>query len=202
MKNEKKHEEASQQQREKLEKQQQVEKSQQQKLEREKNILQNMWRSLKFKPDFKINDLPDRFVLSASIPRMKEEDIKITLGQNNETITISGYREPTEVELEKLRKQLALERKRDIHGKYFPPNEDEFKHLLRLGAGRFGQFSETYQIDPKRVNINDIKASYQGGVLQVTIPKYRTQFRPTQSSYPNYGQRSPRNFFHDDDFFW
>jgi len=181
---------------------QKKEKSQQEKIEREKNILHNMWRSLKFKPDFKINDLPDRFVLSSTIPRMKEEDIKITLGQNNETITISGYREPTDTELQQMRKQLALERKRDIYGKYFPPNEDEFKHLLRLGAGRFGQFSETYQIDPKRVNVNDINASYQGGVLQITVPKYRSQLRPPQSSYPYYGQRSPRNFFQDDDFFW
>jgi len=158
-----------------------------------------MWRSLKFNADFKINDLPDRYVLTANIPRMKEDDIKISLGQNNDTITISGYREPTEVELQQMRKQLSAERKRDFQGKFYPPHEEELKHLLRLGAGRFGQFSETYSIDPNRVNVNDIQASYQGGVLQVVIPKYRQTLRQPR----DYGrQRSPRNFFQDNDLFW
>jgi len=167
--------------------------------EREKKIPQNMWRSLKFNADFKINDFADRYVLRANIPRMKEEDIKISLSKNNDNITISGFREPTDAELQQMRKQLATERKRDIYGQYYPPNEDEVKHLLRLGAGRFGQFSETYSIDPNRVNVNDIQASYQGGVVQVVIPKYRQIRSPSH----NYGrQRSPRNFFQDDDFFW
>jgi len=158
-----------------------------------------MWRSLKFNADFKINDFADRYVLRANIPRMKEEDIKISLSKNNDNITISGFREPTDAELQQMRKQLATERKRDIYGQYYPPNEDEVKHLLRLGAGRFGQFSETYSIDPNRVNVNDIQASYQGGVVQVVIPKYRQIRSPSH----NYGrQRSPRNFFQDDDFFW
>jgi len=156
---------------------------------------------MKFEPEFKVNNLPDKYVLSAAIPNMNEDDIKITLGKD--TITISGYREPTQVELQQMRRQLAAERRRDINGKYFPPNEDESKHLLRLGAGRFGQFSETYQMDSDTVDVNSIQASYQRGVLQVVLPKYRRNQYLRQPQSPQYGvPRSPRNFFQDNDFFW
>jgi len=170
------------------------------KKQREDHIHKNMWKSMKFEPEFKVNNLPDRYVLSAAIPNMNEDDIKISLGKD--TITISGYREPTQIELQQMRRQLAAERRRDIHGKYFPPNEDESKHLLRLGAGRFGQFSETYQIDTDTVDVNSIQASYQRGVLQVVIPKYRRNQYLRQPQSSNYGSRSPRNFFQDNDFFW
>jgi len=180
-----------------------LEKEEREKLEKEENLaLKNKWRSMKFEANFKINDLQDRYILSANIPRMKEEDIKITLGPNNETITISGYREPIGTELQQMRKQLTTERKRDIKGKYYPPHEDEVQHLLRLGAGRFGQFSETYQIDPDRVKVNEIQASYQGGVLQIVIPK-KTNMNYLRQPQSFYGTKRPRNFFMDNpDFFW
>lgn len=68
--------------------------------------------------------------------------------------------------------------------------------VLRASLGRFGRFSETYQL-PSSVNVEKIDASYEKGVLKVILPKY--QVRPQMRSTFNspFGHFTPSGHFND-----
>ena len=73
------------------------------------------------------------------------------------------------------------------------PEEHHDQALLRMGAGRYGKFAETYQLPPG-VDVDNIKATYQGGVLRAIIPV------PDQPIHPT--QKQPFPFFSDNDLWW
>eukprot|EP01124_Arcella_intermedia_P034984 TRINITY_DN8803_c0_g2_i1.p1 TRINITY_DN8803_c0_g2~~TRINITY_DN8803_c0_g2_i1.p1 ORF type:complete len:562 (-),score=159.03 TRINITY_DN8803_c0_g2_i1:96-1781(-) len=187
-----------------LEQRAKMEMEQKERIERENRLLKEMWKGMKFTPNLKVNESRDQFVISGNIPNMKKEDIKISTGPNNRTLTISGYREPSEEDIAILRKQLEIAKERDPKGQYFPRNEDERGHLMRLGAGRFGSFSETYQIDPISVDLDGITASYEGGILKVTVPKitHRRQNVASPGRYSPFNAWNPSDFYQDNDIFW
>jgi len=117
---------------------------------------------------------------------MDQKDINILIGKNKNTITIEGVREPTEHEDSTLRTQL-----RKKYGDIDSNAENQL--LLKAGAGRFGKFSETYQL-PDYVDTDGINAIYEGGILSVNIPKIR---RHSRNPYAY-----PTSFANDRDFWW
>jgi len=124
---------------------------------------------------------------------MNERDIGITLGKNKKTITIEGVREPSMEEETALRKQI----RRRFNAEVDPNIEHQM--LLKAAAGRFGKFSESYQL-PADADPNDINATYEGGVLRVNIPKVVRQPQHPQRKQQQGG--FPSNFFNDQDFWW
>lgn len=84
--------------------------------------------------------------------------------------------------------------------------------MLRVAAGRFGKFSETYQLS-KDVNADNMQATYDDGILKVVIPKviraptfqhqsraspHHHNFQPQQPRYVHpgyYSRSSPFDFF-------
>lgn len=152
------------------------------------------------KPKFEVSETPSHFTIAGYIPGMDQKDINISLGNNQQTITIEGVREPSDHEDSVLRNQLRRKyggEKVDEISAEFVQDIDattENQFLLKAGAGRFGKFSETYQL-PDYVDTDRIGANYEGGVLNVTIPKLR-----------RYPQRSPfgfpASFANDQDFWW
>lgn len=164
-----------------------------------------MWRGMKFEPKFNVNETSDSFIISTYVPGMREDDIKVSLDERNNTLTIGGYREPTPEELDVMRKKIIMSRKRDL--RYFPQHEDEAHQLLRLGAGRYGNFSESYRLRPQQMDLDAITTSYQGGLLKVVIPKRvipaRAVRNPVPSPFGGYGYAPRgRSFFNDDDVWW
>jgi HSP20 family protein len=83
----------------------------------------------------------DGFVVTASIPGIKPEDLEITY--NNHTLTIKG------------------EIKND-------QNIEEARYHLR--ERRYGRFERSLQL-PTRVNADQIEATYEAGVLSLRLPK-------------------------------
>jgi HSP20 family protein len=98
------------------------------------------------KRDFKgilcdIKETPDKYMISAELPGMKKEDIKLSL--HNGVLDISG-----EHKLEKEEK-------------------DEVHHLIERS---YGKFSRRIQLD-ENIDPSKVSAEYKDGVLYVNIPK-------------------------------
>lgn len=92
-------------------------------------------------PTMDIEETESEFIVTAEIPGMKKEDIKITF--ENNYLCISGEKKA----------------KKDI-------NRDNFHQIER----RFGKFSRSVGI-PSGVMLDKINAEYEHGLLQVHIPK-------------------------------
>jgi HSP20 family protein len=92
-------------------------------------------------PSVDVTETEEALVLSFDLPGLKEDEISVELEDN--VLTVSGKRER------------KLERK-----------EDNYYRWER----RFGQFSRSVAL-PAGVGENDIKASYEDGVLEIKVPK-------------------------------
>lgn len=88
-----------------------------------------------------IKDTPEAVLVKAELPGMNKEDIKISLNDN--ILTIQG------------------ERKRE--------EKEEGVNFVRVERS-YGSFSRSFTVDVP-VKHNEIKARYQEGVLEITLPK-------------------------------
>lgn len=129
----------------------------------------DMWRSLKLKPKFEMARTQDSIILQAHIPGMREEDIEIERDDDGQAFTVKGLRVPTPAEEAAMRRQLKSVLARDPWGLYYPQGEQERDLLLRMAAGRYGSFSETFEVSPE-MDLLGIAASYAGGVLRIAVP--------------------------------
>lgn len=94
-----------------------------------------------FVPSIDISETDDQFLISAELPGMKKEDIDISL--ENGRLSISGER--------------SFEREQD--GKKF--------HRVET---KYGSFNRSFQL-PDNVDENSINATYEDGLLNITIDK-------------------------------
>jgi HSP20 family protein len=101
----------------------------------------NVKRSQRWAPAMDLVEAEDQFVLKADLPGLSEDDVKIEVQDN--VLTVSGER------------KTEHERK-----------ERGFYRLERS----FGRFSRSLTL-PEGVNAEGIKASFDKGVLEVSIPK-------------------------------
>lgn len=88
-----------------------------------------------------LKETKEQYVLSAEVPGVKKEDIKISIKEG--VMTISG-----EVKAEKT-------------------SEDEQMHYRERS---YGSFSRSVRL-PERVNTSAIEAKHENGVITITIPK-------------------------------
>jgi len=95
----------------------------------------------KWSPRVEVTELDDHFEVSAELPGMKREDIKVEL--NDRILTISGE------------KQTEHEKKdRSIH----------------LCERIYGSFHRSFRL-PSQVKADKINAEFKNGVLKLNLPK-------------------------------
>jgi len=94
-----------------------------------------------FVPSIDISETEDQFLISAELPGMKKEDITINL--ENSRLTISGER--------------TLEK------------QDKGKKYHRVETS-YGSFERSFQL-PDNVDEESISASYENGLLDISITK-------------------------------
>ena len=94
-----------------------------------------------WKPAIDIEESNGNLMVTAEIPGMTKEDIKVSV--HNDVLTISGERKQ-----ENEKKEKMFHRIERCYG--------EFHRMIRL---------------PATVNADKVKAVYKNGVLQVTLPK-------------------------------
>ena len=92
-------------------------------------------------PFIDISETKDSLIIKAEIPGMNPEDFDISI--TDDLLTIQG-----EIKLEYVR-------------------ETENYHRMER---RYGSFSRTLKL-PCRINIEDVKATYKKGVLNIEMPK-------------------------------
>lgn len=105
--------------------------------------VQNNTNAVAFHPRVDIEESDDFFLVSADLPGMKSEDVKIEVKDG--VLSFSGSREQTDRE----------ERK-----------EDNYYRFERS----WGKFSRSFQL-PQNTNEEKIEARFENGVLEVMIPK-------------------------------
>ncbi|KAL6074879.1 hypothetical protein QOT17_003954 [Balamuthia mandrillaris] len=181
------------------------------------------WAMMRLRPKFEVGEQRDSYVVAAYIPGMRKEDIAVSLSEDD-TITIKGCRIPTEKEEQNMRRQVQLyqNQQRSSFLAYSDEGASEEALLLRLGAGRYGSFAETFRLPSSGVDTDNIQANYEGGMLTVVIPKIQLRKREKrlggardraaapQMQHPLFGfpmsgvgGRGGRGgFFGDSDFWW
>ena len=92
-------------------------------------------------PAVDIHETDNTFVVTADLPGMKKDDIRVDLRDN--TLTLSGEKKFEE-----------------------KTSKDNYLRVERS----YGSFYRSLML-PSNVDANNIKASYKEGVLQLTIPK-------------------------------
>lgn len=96
-------------------------------------------------PSLNLSETEDTLVIRAELADIKPEDLDISV--TDDTLRIKGETRQTRVE---------------ERGDY---------HRMRR---RYGSFSRTLQL-PCRINIDDVKATYKKGVLNIVLSKYRPE---------------------------
>ena len=94
-----------------------------------------------FIPEVDLRETDKDYILSATVPGMGKDDISIDV--TDDTITISG------------------ERKHE---------EDKPGEKYHIREQSYGSFSVSYTL-PSEVKADDVKAVYNNGILEVTLPK-------------------------------
>ncbi|MDZ7330814.1 MAG: Hsp20/alpha crystallin family protein [candidate division KSB1 bacterium] len=97
--------------------------------------------TLAWYPSVDIKETKDDFVLTAEVPGINKDDIKISISEN--TLTIKGEKKEEKKE------------------------ETENYHRLER---RYGTFQRSFTL-PTQVEDKKVKASYKDGVLTITLPK-------------------------------
>lgn len=170
-------------------------------LQTRESRLKDKWQQLKLEPNFQVNEGKDAYVIQGYIPGMNEEDIKLKFSRDRHSLTVEGVRVPSPTEEDLLRQQLRRQIKQDpfLRTKINQlSQEDEDMLALRSGLGRFGRFSETYQL-PSSINVDAIEAVYDKGILKVVLPKFqvRPHFRQQNRFGSPFGNFSPSGHFQD-----
>lgn len=161
-----------------------------------------VWEKVRLPLRFTSREEPGSYVISATVPGLDLEDLKLELGDASTTLLVEGLRIPSKKESALMRKRIAQKirhvaqtspEKFAMLAKAIPEvSEDAY---LELGQGEFGRFAETFRL-PKDVDVENIEASYTDGVLRIVLPKIQVQpqtdgrFLPT--GHPARLRRAPQ----------
>lgn len=102
------------------------------------------WTEGTFVPELNVYETAKMFEITVELPGMKKEDFDISLDDN--VLTISGERRATD-------------------------GEENGRRYHRIES-RFGRFSRSLPL-PNVVDVENINAKYENGVLAISIPKLK-----------------------------
>jgi HSP20 family protein len=108
------------------------------------------WMPDEWMPDMDLFEREGKFVVRTDIPGMKREDLEVKV--EGETLVVHGHREEKDEVKEK-----------------------DYHHCER----RAGEFTRTVAL-PDGFDPDAIEATYQDGVLEVTVPKPAADARPVR----------------------
>mgnify|MGYP003573726583 CR=1 FL=1 len=94
-----------------------------------------------YAPRMNVTDMEDHIEVTAELPGMNRDQVKIEI--NNNVLTISG-------------EKLDEHEKKDRN--------------LYISERVFGQFHRSFQL-PSQVDVSKIEAAFNGGILNVSLPK-------------------------------
>jgi len=119
---------------------------------------------MKMRAVFESTATPHAYFLAASLPNMRLSDLSVTVGPGGQTLTIKGFRGPTQDEVGGLLRMALMAGGEGRGGGV------RLEDLLAAGAERFGSFVETVRL-PEDAREEGVEATYEKGVLRVVIPR-------------------------------
>lgn len=144
------------------------------------------WNLLKLEPRFSARELRQSYVVTATLPGLVEESLKLQHSPSDGALLISGVRVPSSLELEELQRQVrkSIVQNREIWARSEPGFSLTQQHLeelmLRAGQSKFGRFEQRLAV-PEDADAETAEASYEDGVLRVVLPKFEPQQAPRGS---------------------
>merc|ERR1712048_996307 len=170
-----------------------------------------MWRDVSRPVDFQSRQERGGYAVLAAVPGLSTRKLEIKLSDDRSALTVEGVCEPTNREAEHMRHQLVGELQRVAR-----TSPQRFRQLCcnldkvatqtyaELGEGRFGKFSETFRL-PSDVDAQRINASFDDGVLRLTLPRRvrqdRQEARPMTARHP-FGHQRHAGFWGHPGFGW
>merc|ERR1719356_373169 len=150
-----------------------------------------MWKGLQRPVDFQVRQERGSYVLFAALPGLTTEELAIDLSDDESTLTVAGLCVPSAHQADQMRKQLLVQlqrlartspqRFRELSSKL---DKVAMEAYADLGRGRFGSFSETFQV-PSDVDMHNIRYSFEDGVLRITLPRRSwRESRPMTARHP------------------
>jgi HSP20 family molecular chaperone IbpA len=146
------------------------------------------WTRVRLPVKFSLATKPSSYCLSASVPGLAADSLRLRHDGEN-VLTIEGLRTPSSSDRKYLDKMLAE------HIQRLPASErarlrqtDVDEMMVKFSHGRFGLFSEDFEIPPG-VSVQDIESTYQHGVLVVTFP--RKDVPSQRETYPAWNHFAP-----------
>mmetsp|Transcript_4589 Transcript_4589/g.10886 ORF Transcript_4589/g.10886 Transcript_4589/m.10886 type:complete len:699 (-) Transcript_4589:359-2455(-) len=135
------------------------------------------WRQLRLPLRFHSREENDQYVILASVPGLDIDDLKLELGEDSASLSVQGLKAPSDQEAKRMQKKISarLTALAQQSPKHFAKIRDHLDEVVKeayaeLGQDEYGRFSETFRL-PEDVDADRIDASYQDGVLRVTLPK-------------------------------
>merc|ERR1712151_88234 len=137
----------------------------------------DMWKNLKRRVDFQMRQEGSSYALLATLPGLKTDDLQIEMNDGQSALTIKGLCLPTTRQTEQMQRELLIElqrlaRRSPQRFRQLSTKLDEIavEAYTEFGQGRFGIFSETFRL-PSDVDAQRIRASFEDGVLRITLPR-------------------------------
>ncbi|CAJ1381319.1 unnamed protein product, partial [Effrenium voratum] len=145
-----------------------------------------VWQQVRLPLRFHSREEPSNYVISATVPGLDLDDLKLELVDSSTTLRVEGLRLPSSKEAATMRKRIAAKirqvaqrspEKFAMMVKALPQVAADA--YLELGQGEYGRFAETFQL-PSDVDVENIEASYTDGVLRIVLPKVQ---RPSATAF-------------------
>eukprot|EP00931_Biecheleriopsis_adriatica_P024261 TRINITY_DN15165_c1_g1_i1.p1 TRINITY_DN15165_c1_g1~~TRINITY_DN15165_c1_g1_i1.p1 ORF type:complete len:623 (+),score=154.57 TRINITY_DN15165_c1_g1_i1:55-1923(+) len=151
----------------------------------------DVWQKLRLPLRFHSREEASQYVISATVPGLDLEHVKLELGDSDATLHISGLRVPSAQEATTMRRKIAqkiyhvAQRSPEQYAKLAKSMPQVAADAyVELGQGEFGRFGETFRL-PEDVDVERIDASYRDGVLRVMLPKIMLRQRQLPQGYPD-----------------
>lgn len=157
----------------------------------------DVWKQVRLRLRFQTHEEPSCYTISATIPGLDLDDLKLDLSDSSTALHVEGLRVPSKQEGVSMRTKIAQRIKSVAQRSpsQFQKLMDRLPQAARdayveLGQGEFGRFADTFKL-PGDVDVDKIDASYTDGVLRIVLPKKIPQM-PHRSGYssrqpPEYG---------------
>jgi HSP20 family molecular chaperone IbpA len=112
------------------------------------------------------------YTIAAAVSNLDSNDIELSLSPDGSALIVTGVRLPTDLEMRRMQDHLREHLQTTGHDLTDTRNISHVatQAYARMGQGRYGKFSESFRL-PHSVDVERISASYNEGVLSISLPK-------------------------------
>ena len=157
-----------------------------------KTFNSDVFKAVDFSPKINLSEDKNNYYIHADLPGMNKDQVKMELSDDDRVLTISGERETIIDDSDKNSKKDsnkesnkdstkdknatkdANENKETIKEEQKETNKEENNKKYSRIECSYGKFSRSFSI-PENVDINNIQAKMENGVLEVTLKKMEPQ---------------------------